>query len=107
MLPGSRMRDRNLAGVEKDPRELRLRRGAVQRVTDHRMADRREVDPDLVGAPGADADLEERKPGPFPDDPEICHGGPSFPDLGRHPYAVAGVPADGHLEPGPARSLQK
>src|SRR3990172_12493288 len=78
-------------GVEEEPAEalrtLPPHPAAVERVPRHRVADRVEVDPDLVGAPGHEVELEERPAGePLPD-PVARRGRPAV-GHDRHPDAV-------------------
>src|SRR2546426_769475 len=67
----------------------------VERVADDGVADRREVDADLVGAPGQRLDFEQREVGEAPQR-TIPGCGLAGPDAsGPHAHAVDGVAADG------------
>ena len=98
---GARMDDLQNVGVKHLAGDLQLGRqpvagAAVGRVADDGMAEVGEVDADLVGAAGFDADAQEGCQRPGGEDFVVRDGGPAFFRDG-HFLAVDGMAADGQF----------
>ena len=92
----SRQAWRNSRSRPSGPRRARSR--AVDRVARDRVAERGEVDPDLVGPPGDEVELEERPAGEALADPVAGDGRSTVGDHG-HPLPVLRVATDRRLDP--------
>jgi UTP--glucose-1-phosphate uridylyltransferase len=95
------MREADPGRMEKHPSKSRTGGGPVQCVTDDRMSGGRQVRPDLVGAPGVNADLQQAVAGPGLQHAEVGHRRPALPRPSRHPRPAHPVPPDRHFEPRP------
>ena len=62
LLVDDRMVEFEVSSVQPDPVGIDTRRAgpAVGTITDHRMSDRSEMDPDLMGATGLEAYVQHR-----------------------------------------------
>ena len=78
------------------------RAGAVDRVAGDRVADRLEVDPDLVGPPGDQVELEQGPAGEALADAVAGHRRPAVRDDG-HPGPLLRIAADRRLDPADVR----
>src|ERR1039457_2646926 len=99
---GGRAAEANPVGVEKIPaqrrRPLDAGRRAVERIAGDGVADAGEVYADLVRAPGADANFQERKPCESPQDAVLGPCGAPFGQPGGHAGPVDGIAGDGPLD---------
>ena len=77
-----------------DPEIRRLPPAAVDRISDHGMADMREVDPDLVGPPGVQFETEQVATRVEPGDAPGSRSGRGGPPRGRPSASGRSVPAD-------------
>ena len=93
-------------GVEEEPveavRPAPRGPGAVDRVARDRVADRLEMDPDLVGPAGHEVQLEQRPAGEPLADAVARHRRPAVGD-DRHPGPVLRVAPDRRLDPADRR----
>src|SRR5512135_2107563 len=71
---------------------------SVEGVSQERMADGGEVDPDLVGPAGLREDLEERAVLKFFGLLPAGNGCPSSPGPCGHPFSLARVPSDSRID---------
>src|SRR4051812_4685214 len=85
-------------GVQEVAAEVRRFRRAVERVTDDGVSDAREVDSDLMGATGADADLKEGELVPSAENAPGAPGGAAFVKSRGHANATDGVAGDGAVD---------
>src|SRR3954453_4981631 len=63
------------------------------------MSETCQVDADLVGAPGADPDLQKRELVETPQNTIIRYSRPSFPEAGSHARPVHRIPCDPRINP--------